>query len=447
MLRIVSRFNTFKRPLLQSCRFLSDNAKAKASRELRIKGGRKGASTSGPKSGGSGYKLATGIAAVAVAVGAAWEIKRDGGSQYLKDLYRGSQLETLIAWIYEHTVGAFEDVMMPVSDKLLPDWPTAPCYGNPIPGTPAPPVLVIDLERTLIGSIHDSKHGWRHVKRPGADKFLEALSNYYEIVIFSEQDKGMVYEVFEALDKNGSCHKFGSAEGEIRNSQTLKRIDVMNRDPARILYIDDNPEAVQLCSRNALIVKPFVDVYDTKDRTLLDLIPLLQAFVHEGVQDFRTTLDSMGTHDAEEAIHEYELRLAKKKMHEDSKRNAGLGGFVRAKLVSPSSASSLVSTTGANTSKSATAKDNTDDDLDDDDAMEKSKKVSQSSTKASAPPPPPAATKKKGLLFQLLDDSERMKEEAEMKKREKMNEIYTQRLREKAEKEAQLKAKSDRDRD
>ena len=50
----------------------------------------------------------------------------------------------------------------------------------------------------------------------------------------------------------------------------------MNRDPARILFIDDNPDAVQLCPKNALIVKPFTDVYDTKDRVLLDLIPLLQ---------------------------------------------------------------------------------------------------------------------------------------------------------------------------
>jgi hypothetical protein len=32
----------------------------------------------------------------------------------------------------------------------------------------------------------------------------------------------------------------------------------------------------------------------------------------------------------------------------------------------------------------------------------------------------------------MLDESERVKEEAEMKKREKMNEIYGQRMREKA---------------
>jgi hypothetical protein len=37
-------------------------------------------------------------------------------------------------------------------------------------------------------------------------------------------------------------------------------------------------------------------------------------------------------------------------------------------------------------------------------------------------------SKKKGLFFQLLDESDRVKEESEMKKRERMNEIYGQRM-------------------
>ena len=41
------------------------------------------------------------------------------------------------------------------------------------------------------------------MKRPGADKFIEAMSAYYEVVIFSEQDKGMMYEVMDAVDKSG----------------------------------------------------------------------------------------------------------------------------------------------------------------------------------------------------------------------------------------------------
>jgi hypothetical protein len=51
-------------------------------------------------------------------------------------------------------------------------------------------------------------------------------------------------------------------------------------------------------------------------------------------------------------------------------------------------------------------------------------------------------SKKKGLFFQLLDESDRVKEESEMKKRERINEIYGQRMREKAmEKERADRAK------
>ena len=100
---------------------------------------------------------------------------------------------------------------------------------------------------------------------------------FYHILVFSSIIFHYIFIISMILTWSlGACHKFGSAEGEIRDSKTLKRIDVMNRDPGRILFIDDSPEAVQLCAKNALIVKPFTDVYDTKDRALLDLIPLLQ---------------------------------------------------------------------------------------------------------------------------------------------------------------------------
>lgn len=52
-------------------------------------------------------------------------------------------------------------------------------------------------------------------------------------------------------------------------------------------------------------------------------------------------------------------------------------------------------------------------------------------------------SRKKGLFFQMLDESERVKDEAKKKKNDKMNEIYGQRMREKAvEKERSDKQKA-----
>ena len=74
----------------------------------------------------------------------------------------------------------------------------------------------------------------------------------------------------------------------------IKRLDYMNRDLSRIILIDDNPVSYQKFPRNTLAVKPFTNANDTSDTTLLDLIPFLQALVHEDVRDFRECFDQLG---------------------------------------------------------------------------------------------------------------------------------------------------------
>jgi import inner membrane translocase subunit TIM50 len=186
--------------------------------------------------------------------------------------------------VVENTYNRYQDVYYPSSDKLLPDFPS-PFYGNVPPGAIAPPVLVLDLERTLIGSIYDAQYGWRHVKRPGVDRLIDQLKDYYEIVIFSENDKGMTYDIMEAIDRENRCHKFGVSEAEVdKDGSVLKRLDFMNRDLSRIILIDDNEDSARLFPRNTLQIKPFTNIYDKNDRALLELIPLLQALIHEGIR-------------------------------------------------------------------------------------------------------------------------------------------------------------------
>ena len=128
-------------------------------------------------------------------------------------------------------------VTLPDSEKLLPDWPY-PDQDIP-PGMPALPLLVLDLERTLIGSDFDLGSGWRHIKRPGLAKFIKSLAHqYYEIVIFSENDLMMLpEELFAAIDPDNVCHKFGANKAELRGTQVIKRLDIMNRDLSKIILI------------------------------------------------------------------------------------------------------------------------------------------------------------------------------------------------------------------
>lgn len=64
----------------------------------------------------------------------------------------------------------------PAFPKLLP---------KPDPMIERPYTLVLSLEDLLVHSEWTREHGWRSAKRPGVDYFLQYLSQYYELVIFT----------------------------------------------------------------------------------------------------------------------------------------------------------------------------------------------------------------------------------------------------------------------
>lgn len=377
---------------------------------------------------------ARGLAGVAscFALGyAIFDIKQNKDGM-LGKLYYGSPLNNAMNWLYDQTFGSFSDAFLPTSEALLPTWPTDPYYAQVPPGTPVPPLLVLDLEKTAIGSEYDARYGWRHVKRPGLDKFIQQLSTYYEIVIFSENDVNVQEQLLLAIDKENRCFKLGPNAAELRNNVYLKRLDYMNRDIRKIVLIDDNPQSSSLFPRNTLLVKPFTDLHDKTDTELVDLIPLLQALVHEQCEDYRDTFDALGTHDASEIAAEYQMRIAKKKRVNIESRNKGLGGIARAMLApnktepSESPRTSLIPSAtqlvggvdevdySSKADRSSAASSDKADSLD-------FKGKLKTDIGSSAP-------KQKGKLFEVLGKIEKDNEEMENLRKEKMNEIYARRM-------------------
>lgn len=311
------------------------------------------------------------------------------------------------------------------------------------PGTPCPPCLILDLEKTLIGSEHSVQYGWRHVKRPGLDQLLEQLSNYYEIVIFSENDVGVVQELLMAIDPESRAHKLGSTAAECRDGVMLKRLDLMNRDISKIILIDDSLEASQLFPRNTLLIKPFIDVGDKSDTALLDLIPLLQAFIHDQSNDFRDTIDDLGTHEAEEACIEYRLRVANKKREEEAKRNRGLGGLIRNRSATGELDSTELRTRVLSSAQIVGAAPKgivLEEESTQAGPMIQHKGFAGQSITTGDTGVKVVAPKKKGQLFQWLDETDKEREEHQNRKNEKMNEIYGKRMFKKAQLEEKMAA-------
>lgn len=80
----------------------------------------------------------------------------------------------------------------PVFDKLLPD-PLPEPYRRNL-------TLLLELEDVLIHSEWTRENGWRTAKRPGLDYFLGYLSQYYEIIIFTDQYMGSAFNIIQKLD-------------------------------------------------------------------------------------------------------------------------------------------------------------------------------------------------------------------------------------------------------
>ena len=317
-------------------------------------------------------------------------------------------------------------------------------------GTPAPPLLVVDVEKTLIATEHDPRYGYRHVKRKGVDKFIQQLSNYYEIVLFCENDIGMMEHVIMAIDPENRTHKLGPAAGEIRNGgDVLKRLDCMNRDVRRIILVDDSPTATQLCPRNTILVPPFEDVHDPKqheDNTLLNLIPVLQAMVHDDkLSDFRSVLDDLGgttrsggdkgIHKAEQLVEEYQMRITKYRLGEEEKKNRGLGRLLRGAIEHPDSSGASLSPNNNKSTTQVSAAPTVQPD-----GRVKvivSKKIEE---------PKKRPEKKKGALFEWLDVREQDKAAEAAVKREEMENLYRQRMTQKQE-EQQLRKQENAARD
>ena len=153
--------------------------------------------------------------------------------------------------------------------KLLPDYENSIHYQEE--GKP-PLTLVLDLEETLGTSTWDRKHGWRFVKRPGLDRFLVAVNKFgYEVVIFSTNPSiGLVEDTVNLLDPKSQLipYKLYCNHATFKDERYVKDLTALNRDPSRVVVVDDNLLDVMTHKENCIGVKPFDDIEDVEDDTL-----------------------------------------------------------------------------------------------------------------------------------------------------------------------------------
>ncbi|KAM5472925.1 mitochondrial inner membrane protein required for protein import [Microsporum audouinii] len=170
----------------------------------------------------------------------------------------------------------------PAFEKLLPE--EDPQFRQPY-------TLVISLEDLLVHSEWTREHGWRVAKRPGVDYFLRYLNQYYELVLFTTVPSMMADQVLRKLDPYRIIRwpLFREAT-KYEDGEYVKDLSYLNRDLSKVILIDTHAPHAKRQPENAIILPKWKG--DSKDKSLVALIPFLEYVAGMGIDDVRPVLKS-----------------------------------------------------------------------------------------------------------------------------------------------------------
>ena len=151
--------------------------------------------------------------------------------------------------------------------------------------------LVLDLDETLVHTVETSdKLNECLVRiRPGAIEFIEEMSKYYELVIFTAGTKEYADYALQFVDPNNIITRRLYREHATQKGFTfIKDISKLGRNLKKTIIIDNIAENFQLQSNNGIFINSWES--DENDTSLRDLMPVLKKVVVHKVDDVRISL-------------------------------------------------------------------------------------------------------------------------------------------------------------
>ena len=164
-------------------------------------------------------------------------------------------------------------------------------------------LLVIDLDETLVHSSFDYFENPDLILninleeeedckiyiniRPGAKEFIEELSNYFEIRLFTASSEQYANELINLIDvKKKISSKLFRNDCTIEGDLYIKDLRKMDKELKDIIIIDNNIKSFIYQQENGIPIKSWYDDYN--DLELFKLIPILKNL--EGFYDVRTEI-------------------------------------------------------------------------------------------------------------------------------------------------------------
>ncbi|KAL4501264.1 hypothetical protein ABPG73_014002 [Tetrahymena malaccensis] len=151
--------------------------------------------------------------------------------------------------------------------------------------------LVLDLDETLV-HYSETNNGGQFVVRPFANQFLQVLSEYYEIVVFTAAMPDYANWVLDNLDPNKyvTYRLFRQHAVHIGNV-FIKDLSRIGRPLEKTIIIDNVADNFQLQPENGIFIKGWFS--DPNDTALVELLPLLKEIATKKVPDVRKALKSL----------------------------------------------------------------------------------------------------------------------------------------------------------
>lgn len=150
---------------------------------------------------------------------------------------------------------------------------------------------MLDLDETLVHSTFvpcknadhivniNDEHGSCQIfvrYRPGAREFLEYMTKYYEVCIFTASMSSYASVVIDELDKNRyQFYKFYREHCRYskENNLYIKDLSRLGRDLKDVIIVDNIPQSYCIQPLNGLPITSWID--DSRDRELHKLTPIL----------------------------------------------------------------------------------------------------------------------------------------------------------------------------
>ncbi|KAI1301273.1 CTD nuclear envelope phosphatase 1 [Halotydeus destructor] len=161
-------------------------------------------------------------------------------------------------------------------------------------------ILVLDLDETLIHSHHDGvarqmvkpgtpadfvlrvtidRHPVRFYvhKRPHVDFFLDIVSQWYELVVFTASMEIYGAAVADKLDNNRNIlrRRYFRQHCTLDYGSYTKDLSAIHGDLSSVFILDNSPGAYRAFPDNAIPIKSWFS--DPRDTALLNLLPALDA--------------------------------------------------------------------------------------------------------------------------------------------------------------------------